>query len=154
MKYFPILILTIVFSGCSTLKNNEVQLSDNYNQLVQEVKEGDIVQNRYKYFTSNYLKEVNPEDANSKLLLKLSNYINKEISHYQILYDSYGCLSINGIDESKEPLSLHIEYKVENNMWFINYIFVSFLESSSNYVIKPTCPRDAEAKILETMHNN
>lgn len=153
MKYLHILILTIVFSGCSTLKTNEVQLFDSYNQLFYEVKEGDIIQNRYKYFTNNYLKEVNPEDANSRILLKLSNYINKEISHYQKINDSYGCLSINGFDENKEPLSLHIEYKIENNMWLINYIFVSFLESTSNYAIQATCPHDAEAKILETMHN-
>lgn len=147
-------MFTVLFSGCSTLKTEEIQLYDIYNKLSHEAIDGDIVTNRYKYFTAKYLKEVSPDDINSVFLLKLSNYIHQEISHYKMLNNTNGCLSINGTDENKEPLSLHIEYKLENGIWLVNYIFVHFLENTNSYVINAACPRDVEKRILDTMHND
>ena len=151
VKFYLPIILSLLFSSCAALKTDTAQLYDAYNKLSQEVKNGEIVLNRSEYFTTNYLKEVNPNDKNSLLLLKLSNYIYKDVSHYQIFNNNMGCLSINGIDKNNEPLSLHVEYNKKNDAWLVNYVFLSFIENRSAYTKEAICPRDVEKSILDKM---
>jgi hypothetical protein len=70
-----------------------------------------------------------------------------------MLHNNKGCLSINGMDENNEPLSLHVEYKRENDEWLINYMFLHFLENTESYSKEAICPRVVEKKILDDMYN-
>jgi len=147
------LILTLLIFGCSAHKPEAIQPYDTYNKLSQEAKYGDIESHMNEYFTSTYLKEVNPSDKNSILLLKLTNYINKNISHFQSIKSGIACLTINGTDENTEPLTLHIEYKKISGKWLVNYMFLNFIENSNSYTESAVCPREAENKIMKLMHN-
>ena len=108
MRLILSILFTLVISSCSVHKSETVQLFDTYNKLSQETKYGDILAHRNEYFTSTYLKEVNPNNKDSIFLLRLTNYVDENLSHYQSIADGSACLSINGTDENKEPLSLHI----------------------------------------------
>ncbi len=153
MQFILPLLLVLLISSCSAHKPETAQLYDAYSKLSQEAKYGDILSHRNEHFTSTYLKEVSPSDKNSIFLLKLTNYINKNLSHFQSTGSGTACLTINGTDENKEPLTLNIEYKKSNNKWLINYMFVNFLENSDYYAKSVICPREAENKMLEQMHN-
>jgi len=154
MRLILSILFALVISSCSVHKSETVQLFDAYNKLSQETKYGDILAHRNEYFTSTYLKGVNPDDKDSIFLLRLTNYVDENLSHYQSIEDGSACLSINGTDENNEPLSLHIEYKKTNGKWLINYMFVHFLENSSSFSKSVICPREAEKNIMKLMHNN
>ncbi len=149
IKLFILLMLSLVLYGCSMLEAEQTNLYENYNQQVKAVKNNTILARKESFFTSEYLKEVNPDDEKSLLLLKLSHYIDQEISHYQMLEDKKGCLSINGIELNKDPVSLHVEYKKERGLWLVDYMFLHFIENREDYVKKSLCPREAENMIFK-----
>jgi len=153
MKFILPVLLVLVISGCSAHKPEAIQPYDTYTKLSQEAKYGDIKSHMNEYFTSTYLKEVNPSDKDSILLLKLTNYINKNISHFQSIKSGIACLTINGTDENTEPLTLHIEYKKISGKWLVNYMFLNFIENSDSYTQSAVCPREAEKRIMKLMHN-
>ncbi len=68
--------------------------------------------------------------------------------YYQKLDSQKGCLSINGIELNKDPVSLHIEYKKERGLWLVDYMFLHLIESNEDYVKKALCPRDVESTLF------
>lgn len=144
-----LIILSSLLYGCSIFKTEQINLYEEFNRLNQEVENNTILPNRKDFFTAEYLKEVDPSNKNSLLLLNLPNYVHQEISHYQKSSDQGGCLSINGVEKNKEPISLHLEYKHENGAWVVNYMFLHFMENSDGYTKEALCPRDAEGMILD-----
>ncbi len=149
MKLFVSLMLTMILYGCSVLEPEQVDLYENYTKQTQAVKNNIILENRKLFFTNRYLKAVNPDDEKSLLLLKLSQYVDQEVSHYQKMDAQKGCLSINGIELNKDPVSLHVEYKKEHGLWLVDYMFLHLIESSEDYVKEALCPRDVENTIFK-----
>jgi len=149
MKFFVSLMLISVLYGCSTLETEQTDLYENYSQQAKAVKNNTILARRESFFTSEYLKEVDPDNEKSLLLLKLSQYIDQEISHYQMLDNQKGCLSINGVELNKDPVSLHVEYKKEQGLWLVDYMFLHLIESREDYVKKALCPREVENMIFK-----
>jgi len=65
-------------------------------------------------------------------------------SYYQKISGDNGCITVNGFEQNGDPLSLYLEYKNRNNLWLVNYIYLSFLDNKSNFANKPICPNEAE----------
>ncbi len=149
MKLFVSLMLSLVLYGCSTLKTEQTDLYEEYIKQTQAVKNKTIVSSRMSFFTNEYLKEVDPDNEKSLLLLNLSEYVHQAFSHYQKITDQKGCLSINGIDLNKDPVSLHLEYKKEKGVWLVDYIFLHLIESREDYAEKALCPREVESMIFK-----
>jgi len=125
MKLFVSLMLSLVLYGCSTLKTEQTDLYEEYIKQTQAVKNKTIVSNR------------------------TSEYVHQVFSHYQKITDQKGCLSINGIDLNKDPVSLHLEYKKEKGVWLVDYIFLHLIESREDYAEKALCPREIESMIFK-----
>ncbi len=154
MKLALPIIASLLISGCSsTFHDDNTRLYDTYQDLKKEIINEDIESNREKYFTFEYLKEVSVDDNNSTFVLKLVDYMNKEINHFQSLHKNTGCLTINGTDESKQPLVLYIEYRKINGQWKVNYMFLNFIENNMGFEKTGVCPRDAEKIVLERMQH-
>lgn len=149
MKLSMSVIFSLFLYGCSTLKTEQIDLYEVYVEQAQAAKNNTIVSNRESFFTSGYLGSVDPNDEKSLLLLNLSEYVSQEISYYQKIDNQKACLSINGIEASKEPISLHIEYKKENGLWLVDYMFLHFIESSGDYAREALCPREIESLIFK-----
>ncbi len=149
MRFTLFIYFALIISGCSPYKYESVQLFDVYYKLRSEVKSGDILRQKDNYFTSEYLLGVNANDNKSGYILRLTGYIERSISHYQSIAGDSACLTINGLDENNEPLSLHVEYKKYNRKWLVNYMFVHFLESSKDFSKSVICPREAERNLIK-----
>ena len=142
-KYIVVFIL-LLLSSCAQQEIRNVDLHAKYSQLSTAVKNKSVVEQRTQYFSTKYLKEVNPSDVQSLDLLTLTNYIDKEASHYQKIKDAQGCLTINGFEQAGDPVSLFIEYKNENNNWLVNYIYVNLVENKKDFMEKAMCPDEVE----------
>ncbi len=149
MKLFISLILSLFLYGCSVFNVEQADLYEIYTRQVMAAENSTTVANRKSFFTSEYLEKVDVADEKSLLLLNLSKYIDQEMSHYQKIDGRAGCLSVNGIDASEEPLSLHVEYKQEKGSWLVDYMFLHFMESSKDYVGEAICPRDVENMTMQ-----
>lgn len=145
---FRFIHIFFIFSlfGCTSKPISDVDLYEAYTQLSKLVDSGNILVNRNKYFSSTYLSEVDIKDKKSLFLLKLSRYIETTDSHYQKLNGNLGCLTINGFDNEKSPVSLFVEYKKENTSWYVNYMYLNFIENKSEFINDAVCPKDIEEK--------
>ena len=142
-----ILSLLIFFSvGCAINGTNETNLYEIYLEHAEYVNGEQIADNREKYFTKSYLREVDVDDEKSLFLLKISKYIDKVDSKYQIIKGGVGCLTINGFEENGDPVALHIEYKNRKREWLINYIYLDLLEDQADFENHAVCPDEVEGK--------
>jgi len=149
IKFLVTLILSLTLYGCSALKVEQADLYKEYIKQTQAVKNNTIVASRELFFTSEYLKEVDPADEKSLLPLNFSKYIHQVFSHYQKLEGKKGCLSINGREVSEDPVTLYIEYKKEQGAWLVDYMFLHLIESTEDYAKEALCPRDIESMIFK-----
>lgn len=49
-------------------------------------------------------------------------------------------MSVNGLDEGGSPISLDVEFKKEQGMWRVNYMYLDFIESAKYYRQEAKCP--------------
>jgi len=149
MKLLVSLILSFTLFACSILKVEQTDLYKEYVKQTQAVKNNTIVANRKLFFTSEYLKEVDLTDEKSLLPLKLSKYIHQVSSHYQKLEGQKGCLSVNGIEINEDPVTIYVEYKKEQDLWLVDYMFLHLVENYEDYAKEALCPREVESMIFK-----
>ena len=136
-----LLFLMIFTSGNGIAKSiDNIDLYVSYSALAESAIDHKILVEKEKYFSNQYLIEVAEDDKNTLFLLKITNYMKKVSSHFQRIENERGCLTVNGIGEDGEPISLFLEYKKERSLWLVNYIHISMLESPSEYVLLAKCP--------------
>jgi len=136
-----ILVISLFFIGCTVkpvVGNDFFTLFTEINKLVEEEK---IVNKKEIYFTKNYLSEVNINDKNSLFLLSIPGHIKSISSHYEKVFNSLGCMSINGSDEEGGPISLDIEFIEEQGKWRINYMYLDFINTKNDYRKEAKCPK-------------
>jgi len=143
-RLISILILLLPLSCVSEPVSNQ-DLYHLYAQLSKSTSSGEVVGDREKYFTPKYLSDVNVTEKKSLFVLKLTKYIDSIETQYQKIDSNSGCLTINGIDKEKSPVSLFVEYKKINSNWLVNYMYLNFIESKKEFINKAICPRDIEA---------
>ncbi len=137
-----IILASLISTGCAIKEQKQINLYENYLMLDEAVKKSQIKKYRGNYFTSSYLAEVNLNDEKSLYLLNLSSYMGKVKSHFQKIKNNTGCLTINGIEDSGEPLTFYLEFKNKNNSWLVNYFQIQFMESNNKFPNKAICPNE------------
>jgi len=142
-RIIPILFLVFSFS-CANIPVTEPDLYKIYSKLPNLIKSGVIISGREKYFTSSYLTEIDLDDKKSLFLLKLPGYITSTAAHYQKITKNTGCLTVNGFDKNKNPISLYIEYKKNESQWLINYIYLDFKDMETDFLKGTACPKEIE----------
>ncbi len=146
IRYIAILLI-LCCSGCATYKPKNIDLYEEYVRLSAAVKESLIEKKMSQFYTSSYLKEVNLNDEKSLFLLNLPNYMEKVESHYQKISGDNGCITVNGFEQNGDPLTLYLEYKNSNDLWLVNYIYLSLLDNKNKFVNKAVCPTEAEKQL-------
>lgn len=144
MMRTTLLLIALFTVGCAVNPVVDHDLYKTYSELSASVASDNIVKERGRYFTDLYLSEVNDEDEKSLFLLKIPRYIINVDSHYQKSNSERGCLTVNGFENSGDPVSIYVEYRHESDEWRVNYMYVNFLESSGGFVKAPLCPDEVE----------
>jgi len=137
-----IIVASLIVTGCTIKEQKQIDLYKNYLMLNESVKKSQIKKYRGNYFTPAYLSEVNLNDKKSLYLLNLSGYMGKVKSHFQKIKNNTGCLTVNGVEDSGEPLTFYLEFKNINNSWLVNYFQIQFMESSNKFPLKAICPNE------------
>jgi len=74
------------------------------------------------------------------VLSSLNTVLLKEIEHFENINSKNGCLTVNGLDSSKEPTSINLEFIKENNKWKLDYTQIMYHGSNKDFPIIATCP--------------
>ncbi len=64
----------------------------------------------------------------------------EEQGGFEVTNDRSGCLTVFGIDSSKEPTSMNMEYVSEEGAWKLDYVQVMYHGSMSELPKKAKCP--------------
>ena len=134
-------IISILWlTSCSVGNKPQNTLFHSYTKYSESTNENNIKNDAKKYFTQSLLGDgyTTNLDASSQLLFK--DYMHSVISHYEVINDQNGCLTINGYDKEKEPMIFSLKYKKNNGYWLIDKIHVVFIESRNDFSKKPQCP--------------
>jgi hypothetical protein len=137
-------LISLLVTGCAEPGSGDINLHDIFVQQVSAEKNQTIIQSRERFFTQKFLENIDPEDNKSLSLLTLTEAVEREVSYFQAIHDDRGCLSINGLQTDQTPVVFHLEYRIENGLWRVNYMLLHFPESEQDYVSTALCPDQAE----------
>ncbi len=136
--FLPIIYLLL---SCANIndKPNDV-LYNKYLMYSSEVNANNIKKLYPKYFSSDLLKTESINDPEVKDQLLFKEYMKSYLSHSENIVNKIGCLTINGFDEEKKPISFNLEYINNNSSWLINSIHILFLKDESKFSDTAKCP--------------
>lgn len=144
MKIFVLFSLMLLIS-CAHLATNH-SLYTNYSEYKKSVSESKLVDHYNRYFDPKLTESVDVNDPSVKAQLEFSNYMTKEINHFEDIENSKGCLTVNGVDSDGSAIAFYIQYNKSNEKWLISDIDVSFLENQKKYEKKALCPEQVRVK--------
>jgi len=141
MRHLLTLLAAVLFmTGCASTNHAPSVLFQAYSQYKAATNDENIRALASQYFSRELLGEghqTNP-DATRQLLFK--NYMASETSHFERSNQHEGCLTINGHDQNKEPVSISLKYVSDHGRWLIDEIHIALLESPNDFVTEARCP--------------
>lgn len=144
MRRLVFFAFVLVSVSCANYRFLNVDLFSLYSGLSASVEQNKILNERKIYFSSLYLGEVRDNDKDSQFVLTVPGYIQTVDSHYQVIKGGTGCLTVNGFENTGDPVSLHVEYINESGQWLVNYMYVNLIDNQSKFFKESVCPRDME----------
>lgn len=145
MKILLLLVFPILIS-CITIKS-ESALFAQYSKYFSETNKENIKKIHFKYFSRDLLGSESIDDPEVIDQLLFKSYMKAPYNYFEIIKIDKGCLTINGYDESNEPVAFNLEYVLLNNRWLINNIHILFLDDKSKFSKVAKCPRDYKTDI-------
>lgn len=139
MKIF--LVIIAFLAGCSQ-GYKEVSLFSSYEMYLANAKRENI-KLTYKDFFDEALMvglDVNDPFIIEQLLFKDS--MSKIISHKEEIYESYGCLTINGESHDGKPISINIEFSNHKPKRLMKMVDILILDSKEDYSNTGVCPKE------------
>jgi hypothetical protein len=70
----------------------------------------------------------------------INHVLLEEHGSFEEVNTNKGCLSVFGVDTSKEPTSINMEYLNEQGIWKLDYVQVMYHGSKAELPKKTTCP--------------
>ena len=143
-KTIPGIISILLLISCAVGNKPQHTLFHSYTQYSESTNENNIKNDAKKYFAQSLLGDdytTNP-DAPSQLLFK--NYMHSVVNHHEEIKNNNGCLTINGYDKEKMPVTFSLKYKKNNGNWLIDKIHVVFIENPKDFSDIVQCPEAFE----------
>ncbi|MFK5950262.1 MAG: hypothetical protein QM500_15990 [Methylococcales bacterium] len=139
MKHLIIIVFIVSVFSCVSVKK-DVSLFDEYKLYVFSINENEAVflKNMLSSEVRNKIK-LTGEDA-FPILSSFHGVLKEVTGQYQLINNNKGCLTVNGYDENKSPVSLYIEYINENSKWLLSYVEVFYLDSPKEFKNRGVCP--------------
>jgi len=77
----------------------------NYSEYKKSVAESKIMERYSLYFDAALVNNVDINDPSTASQLAFANYMIEEVSHYELTLNNKGCLTVNGLDADKAPVT-------------------------------------------------
>lgn len=142
MKILTILLSAFIIASCASTQSILASSPTEAFRVYQtKVTKANVSANASQYFAETLLKGKNLADPSIQSQLLFKVYMNSEKQEiYQTVKDNSACLTINGYDKEKLPVSFNLAYLKINNSWLISKIAVVFHESDSEFENNGKCP--------------
>jgi len=141
VKHILIIFMSLLAS-CTSVKNTDVLHAQFTNYSDYSKSDLDIM-GYAQYFSENIIKKINKKNS-SQLLF--AQYMSREIDHFSEIDENIGCLTINGVDKSNNPIAFYLRYDLTEKQWLISGIDISFIDSKELYNKKALCPGAVRVK--------
>lgn len=143
MKYSFILIISILLQSCTTFNKKDVASPyENYKLYLEALKRQD-----YNSALSMLSSKIIDQDAKHEefndsypFFSSVGTVVSKEVSHFQEVFRSRSCLTVNGFNDTNEPTSLNFELLNEKNTWKFSYVQMMYHDSSEEFPSSAQCP--------------
>ncbi|MEE1999948.1 hypothetical protein QWY20_00650 [Alkalimonas sp. MEB108] len=134
------LMFALTISGCATADDSQMPLFQTYAKYTALVDKDNVLTIAGSYFSPSLLGEDYKNNPGATSQLLFHQLMAEKVNHRELVIGQHGCLSINGYDEGKEPLTFSLAYIQLDDAWFIAQIHVVFLENESDFPDVATCP--------------
>lgn len=142
MKNFFLLAATLLWSFNAISKPTPPSLLATYANYLANASEENISETYWQYFSKEALTGIEVSSPTTKDQLLFKQLMRSTSSVYEVHFNDYGCLSVNGKNSNDEPITFNIEYEIENSRALISHIDVQLHNSEKEFPTKATCPRD------------
>ncbi|MGD1333236.1 hypothetical protein ACP6H1_12360 [Vibrio harveyi] len=142
MKNFFFLAATLLWSFTAISKPTPPSLLATYANYLANASEENISETYWQYFSKEALTGIEVSSPTTKEQLLFKHLMRSTSSVYEVHFNDYGCLSVNGKNSNDEPITFNIEYEIENSRALISHIDVQLHNSEKEFPTKATCPRD------------
>lgn len=145
IKIFIGILLGLIAGCTTTLARTEVSLYSKFQGFKEQVNKDyeEALKDNISIDLLDFYKQAEanmPPDIRFPFFKELASTIQVERSHFEIVQESTGCLTINGVDMDKEPKTLSLYYIQENSQWVIDTVHVHGHDSTQGYYTKVSCP--------------
>lgn len=142
------IFLLVSLTGCASIPSEPQPATEPpplysaYQRFRSEVHSENIHTRYAEFFSPDILdgKDAANKDVLQQLLF--DDYMVRVHSHYERVGDDKGCLTVNGFDARKAPLSFNIEYVPVAQRWLIRATDVVFVSSVRAFSSKGRCPSE------------
>ncbi|EKO3811884.1 hypothetical protein NTE10_003796 [Vibrio harveyi] len=142
MKNSILLLLSIMGFTIVHAQPTSPSLLATYANYLANASEENISETYWQYFSKEALTDIEVSSPTTKEQLLFKQLMRSTSSVYEVHFNDYGCLSVNGKNSNDEPITFNIEYEIENSRALISHIDVQLHNSEKEFPTKATCPRD------------
>ncbi|WP_050917794.1 hypothetical protein [Vibrio campbellii] len=142
MKNSILLVLSVMVFTTAHAQSPPPSLLATYANYLANASEENILETYWQYFSKEALTGVEVSSPTIKEQLLFNKLMRSTSSVYEVHFNDYGCLSVNGKNSNDEPITFNIEYEIENSRASISHIDVQLHNSEKEFPTKATCPRD------------
>ncbi len=146
MKALFFVVSSIILLSCATFDGGQqTSLYKNYQSYLNALKTRNY-DSAIRMLTSHnrnlFSNSKDGEDFNVffPFFSSVDTVITDEINHYEVFFNSKGCLTVNGFDSAGEPASLNFELLNENGEWKFSYVQMMYHGSSDEFPSSAKCP--------------
>jgi len=136
---FIIVFLSFLLFSCANDTNDKL-LYTNYSNYDKNININNLPKSSPHYFSQNLLSDIDLKDAEVSEQLLFNTYMAKQLEHFEKSNGVFGCLTINGLDNEKMPISFNLKYIFENKRWLIDEIGIVFVNTLSDFSKTAQCP--------------
>lgn len=146
MKTLFFVASSILLLSCAVFESDQqTPLYNNYKSYLSalKIKNYDSAITMLTLHNQNlFSNSKDGEDFNAffPFFSSVDTVIADEINHYEVLFGSKGCLTVNGFDSVGEPASLNFELLNENGGWKFSYVQMIYHGSSDEFLSSAKCP--------------
>lgn len=133
MKPIFICFTLALLGACSFITPHQSGLYDAYQIYANSVDSDNVRQQAADFFSEKVIGTVPlAADASVEQLL-FRNYMADIRDHYESVQKQYGCLTVNGYDDDKQPVQFNLGYRYQSERWLIDDIHVLLLDSEEGF---------------------
>lgn len=142
-QLFSCIILSICIYACTANQITPYETYETFCTILDNKDYSSAVNMLSHEHRNDLLKNSTPNDFETyfPFLSSVNTFITNETVYYEKTGLFKACLTINGLNEKKNPTTMSLKFLNEKGDWKLDFVHTIYHESNEDFPLTVTCPR-------------